>query len=131
MNTLDFAQAALTVYIVALVIAESYIMKPIRVFFRTAVAEFVPWWIAEHFVRYGLAKGDELDSQEELRNRVITSDEKETQWEEERDYAGYDFIGCRLCVGAWVTNSLAVWWIPLEWLLPVWGAAWFLTKQER
>lgn len=130
MTILSFIQAALTAYIVTLVIAESYAMQWLRELFREVVSEVAPWPVAKHFVRYD-STVDPLDTSPKMPEKVIVTDEKETAWEEGHDYDGYDFIGCRLCVGAWVSLSFIGWWIAPAWILPVWGAAWFLTRQER
>lgn len=130
MTPLDFTQAVLTCYIVTLTIAQSHIMKTIRGLFREVMAEVAPWCIAKHFVKYD-STTTPLDPNPDMADRVIRVDEPEIQYVEGRDYAGYDFIGCRLCVGGWISLALSFWWIPIEWTLAVWGASWFLSTQER
>jgi len=115
---------ALSVYAATLVIASSYAMKSARRLFREIVPEVLPWCVARHFVMWDADAKDPL-------NGIVLVDREEMDMSEEHHYHGYDFLSCRLCLGAWVTVLACAWTLPVYLWPAVYGASYFLTTQER
>lgn len=122
MNALQFACAAFTVYAATGLVAASHLFKPFRREFRRT-AWMLPFVLACHFVKWEqLPLGQKFP---------IIDDVEDLDLSTERDIQGYDFIACRMCVGVWVTAGLFAWNTPAQWLLGIYGAAYFLATQER
>lgn len=124
MTALEFAAAAFTVYAVTGLVTVSHIFNTFRRAFREVAWELLPFWLARHFVKYEKPNG--------ARNRQpILDDDADLDLTTERDIEGYDFIACRMCVGLWITLAIFTWNTPAQWLLGIYGAAYFLATQER
>lgn len=121
MSALEFASAVFAVYAVTGLVTVSHLFKPLRHSFRRT-AWRLPFWLASHFVKW--------------ENRVegmtvILDDDADLDLTTERDIEGYDFVACRMCLGVWITLALFAWNTPAQWLLGIYGAAYFLATQER
>lgn len=138
MNLTDFLVHAFAVYAVTAIVAASHIAKPARRIFRRIAWKVLPFKLAGKFVKYEFR--DEQTQMhpvlEDYEDMDLTQDTGHPGEEVivdivEKKILGYDYIACRMCVGVSVTATLWLIGWPFVTELGIYGAAYFVTTQER
>lgn len=127
MNPLEFASAAFAVYALTGLLTVSHFFKPIRKVLRRTVWALLPRRLAKHCTKWEPAPTHRFP----ITEIPVTEDTEDLDLTTERDIQGYDAASCRQCMGVWVTLGLFAWNTPVQWLLGVYGAGYFLATQER
>lgn len=109
---MNFIENTFIIYVITFLITISHAMAPFRKLARKALCKIGFNFAVLHF--------EDLLIEDDVVPDGIA------------DYVvGYDFISCRMCVGAWVALALSLWTGDFVAMVVAYGASYFLATQER